>query len=833
MNVQKFKPFLIFAGIMALFVLLSLMYFSPVLKGFGLQQMDQTHAEGMAQELVEHENATGERAHWTNSMFGGMPAYQIRGDSSNNIFTDINKILRLGLPYYTAAILFLYLVGFYVLLRSMKINRWLSLLGAVAFGFGSYNIIIIMAGHITKAYAIALMAPVIAGILYTLNRDRWTGALFTTIALGLQIAYNHVQITYYLALMVIILMVSRLIYAWRDGQLMDFVKRGMILLGAAIIAILPNLIHLWPTYEYGQYSIRGPSELESRRGSGQPDAGLDRDYAFAWSYGKAETLTLMIPNVMGGASESLSQDPRAMEEVDSRLHRIVGGQSQYWGSKPFTSGPVYVGAFVCFLFVMALFFYKGREKWWLVAGTILSIVLAWGQNLEWFNYWVFDFLPLYNKFRTVEMTLVIATVTIPLLGILGLKRVMDNPALIREQSGKFLAAFGLTGGVALLLYLFPDVFFDFMSEREIAALTRQKQNMPEQAGAIDEVIRNMKQARIGLLKSDAVRSFFFILLGSGSLWLYATNRVSRKYILPGLALLVIVDLWAVDRRYLDNDDFVPPHQLEQSFEKSKADDYILQDDDPYFRVFSIYQNPFNEVQTSYFHKSIGGYHGAKLGIYQNVIDHYLQNNWQTLKGHFQNKGSVSEAREMLADMPVLNMLNTKYVIYNPGQQPIKNPYRYGNAWFVNRVRTVPSPRQELSSLQDTDLKNTAIVLDKRAGELASYNNDEEGEISLTEYEPDRLSFDAEVPAKKLAVFSDIFYPKGWKAYIDGSEAEIKRVNYILRGVMIPPGTHEIEFRFEPNSVQAANFIGIIGGIIIVLFAVWLLFRYRKKQVKAH
>ncbi|MFW5889768.1 MAG: YfhO family protein [Marinilabiliaceae bacterium] len=829
MNIQRLKPVLIFAGIIALFVFLSLLYFSPVLKGFGLPQMDQTHAVGMAQELVEHEKATGERVHWTNSMFGGMPAYQIRGDSSHNIFSYINKILRVGLPYHTAAILFLYLLGFYVLLRSMKINRWLSVLGAVAFGFGSYNIIIIMAGHITKAYTIALMAPVIAGILYTLNRDRWVGALFTTLALGAQIAYNHVQITYYLALMVLILMISRLIYAWRDGQLTDFVKRGAVLIGAAVIALLPNLIHLWPTYEYGQFSTRGPSELESRRNDGTQDAGLDRDYAFSWSYGKAETLSLMIPNVMGGASEPLSESPRAMEEVDSRLHQIVGSQSQYWGSKPFTSGPVYVGAFVCFLFVMALFFYKGREKWWLVAATIFSIILAWGQNLEWFNYWMFDVFPLYNKFRTVEMTLVIATVTIPLLGVMGLKKVMDDPSLIREQSGKFLAAFGLTGGVALLLYLFPGLFFDFVSEREMSALMQQKQNMPEQAGAIDEVIRNMKQARIGLLKSDAVRSFFFILLGSGSLWLYATNRVSRKYILPGLALLVIVDLWAVDKRYLSNDDFVPHRQLEQNFEKSKADDYILRDDDLYFRVFSIHQNPFNEVQTSYFHKSIGGYHGAKLGIYQDVIDYYLQNNWQTLNGHFKNNGSTEEAKKMLADMPVLNMLNTKYVIYNPGQQPIENPNRYGNAWFVDRVQTAPSSRQELSSLQDADLKSEAIVREDRAGGWASYKNDDEGgDIRLTSYEPDRLEYNVNAPSKKLAVFSEIFYPKGWKAYIDGEEAEIKRVNYILRGVMIPEGEHDLEFRFEPSSVQTANRIAVIGGLLIVLFAIWLMVRYRKR-----
>ncbi|MFO8001838.1 MAG: YfhO family protein [Marinilabilia sp.] len=829
MNIQKLKPVLIFGGIMALFVALSLLYFSPVLKGFGLPQMDQTHATGMAQELVEHEEETGERVHWTNSMFGGMPAFQIRGDSSANIFSYINKVLRVGLPYHSAAILFLYLLGFFVLLRSMKINRWLSLLGAVAFGFGSYNIIIIMAGHITKAYAIALMGPVLAGILYTLNRDRWIGALFTTVALGIQIAYNHVQITYYLALMVLILMISRLIYAWRDGQLTDFSKRGAILVGAAIIALLPNLPNLWPTYEYGQFSIRGPSELESSRGEGQQDAGLDRDYAFAWSYGKAETLTLLIPNVMGGASEPISESPRAMEEVGPQMRQIVGGQSQYWGSKPFTSGPVYVGALVCFFFVLGLFFYKGREKWWLVAGTILSILLAWGENLEWFNYFLFDAFPLYNKFRTVEMTLVIATVTIPLLGMLGLKKVMDNPALIREQSNKFLAAFGLTGGVAMLLYLFPEFFFDFISEREASALAQQKQNMPDQAGAIDQVIQTMKQARIGLLKSDAVRTFFFILLGSGSLWLYATNRISKKYVLPGLVLLVLVDLWGVDRRYLSNDDFVPPRQMEQQFDKSRADEFILNDDDPYFRVFSVYQDPFTEVQTSYFHKSLGGYHGAKLRVYQDVIDYYLKNNWQTLNGHFQNNGDVSEAREMLADMPVVNMLNAKYIIYDPGQEPIENPHRMGNAWFVDKVRTVPSAEEEISSLRDADLEQTAVMREDVAGEWASYQNDDSGgSITLSAYEPDRLTYNVQTPSDKIAVFSEIYYPAGWKVYIDGEEAGLKRVNYLLRGVMIPEGEHEVEFRFEPASVKKANVIAIIGGILIVLFAVFLVWRNRRK-----
>jgi len=827
MNIQKLKPVLFFIGIMALFAGLSFLYFNPVFKGMELPQMDNTHALGAAQELNEWEAETGEHSYWANSMFGGMPAYQIKGDSSANIFSKFNRVVRFGLPFHTVAILFLYLLGFYILLRSMKMGRWLSLVGALAFAFGSYNIIIIIAGHITKAYAIALCAPVIAGILYTLNRRPLVGAFFTTVALGAQIAYNHVQITYYLFLMVLVLMIGRFIKALIDRTIKDFAKRTAFLVVAAILAVLPNLSHLWPTYEYGIFSIRGPSELESTSKEGEADSGLDRDYVFAWSYGKAETLTLMIPNLMGGASEAISQSPRAMKDVDPRLREIVGGQSQYWGSKPFTSGPVYVGALVFFLFVLALFFYKGPEKWWLVGATILSILLAWGKNLEWFNYFMFDVFPLYNKFRTVEMALIIATITIPLLAMLGLKKVTDNPGLIREHSGKFLAAFGLTGGIALLVYLLPNLFFDFMSSEEVAALSRQKQQMPDQAGVIDQVILNMQQARIGLLQSDALRSFFFILLGSASLWLFATNRLSKKYVLPGLALLIVIDMWGVDKRYLSNEDFVTPRQMTQQFEKSKADKLILEDDDPYYRVFSIYRNPFNEVNTSYFHNSIGGYHGAKLRIYQDVIDFYLQNNWQTLMMHFRNGGSAQEARQLLEDMPVLNMLNTRYIIYHPGQAPVENPFAYGNAWFVNNIETVGSAEEELASLKNFNLTQTAVIRQDRLGDWGSYQNTNSGsEISLSSYSPDRLVFQARANGEKLAVFSDIYYPAGWKAFIDGDEVEINRVNYILRALMVPDGTHTIEFRFEPESVKMANTLAWIGGVLIILMGLALLWRYR-------
>ncbi len=831
MKIEKFKPLYNFLGVVLLFVVLSLAYFSPVLKGFQLPQMDNTHAIGMAHELAEYETKTGEQAMWTNSMFGGMPAFQIKGDASANIFSYFNRFVRLGLPYQTAAILFLYLLGFFVLLKSQNISNWLSVLGAVAFAFGSYNIIIIMAGHITKAYAIALMGPVIAGILYTLNRDKWVGALFTAIALGAQIAYNHVQITYYLFILVLVLMIVRLIYAWREGLIKDFMARSGLLAGAALLAILPNLPNLWPTYEYGKFSIRGPSELATSTAPGtgasseKPGSGLDRDYAFAWSYGRMETFTLLIPNLMGGASEALSQNPEVMQKVDSRLSDIVGQQSQYWGSKPFTSGPVYVGALVCFLFVLALFFYHGREKWWLLGATLLSILLSWGNNLEWFNYFMFDYFPMYNKFRTVEMTLVVATVTIPLLALLGLHRIVSNPVLIREKSNWFLAAFALTGGVALLFYLFPNLFFNFLSTQEWTALGQQKQAMPQQAAVIDEIIHNMQTARASLLKADALRSFLFILLGSGSLWLYATNRISKKYLLPGLALLVLIDLWGVDRRYLSNDDFVPPRKIAQQFTKSTADEFILQDKEPYFRVFSIYRNPFTEVNTSYFHKSIGGYHGAKLKIYQDVIDRYLQGDWQTLLNLFREGGQPAQADSLLAHMPVLNMLNTKYIIVNPNQPPLPNPYALGNSWFVKNIRVVASADEEIAALGEIDPASTAVIRDDWAGKWTGYSREESvGKIELTAYAPDKLKFRSESPVEQPAIFSDIYYPKGWKAYLDGNQIEIKRVNYILRGLMVPAGNHTIEFKFEPQSFYTARVLAIIGGIIILILLVLLVLR---------
>lgn len=827
---DKFKKALPYLTAVIIFIVLSAIYFSPVLKGKELPQMDNTHAIGMAKELVDFEKLTGERSMWTNSMFSGMPAYQIKGDSSRDIFGYFNKIVRLDLPYKTIAILFMYMLGFYILLISLRIDPWLSIAGAIAFAFGSYNLIIIIAGHITKTYAIALMGPVIAGILYTYNRNMFTGGLFTTIALGMEIAYNHVQITYYLVLLVMVIVIAKFIYAYKNKSLPQFAKATGVLAIAAVLAFLPNITNLWTTYEYGKLSIRGKSELKTPEGE-KEHSGLDKDYAFAWSYGKKETLTLLVPNVVGGASESLANSPEAMSEVDPRLKQYVGQSSQYWGGRSFTSGPVYVGAIICFLFFLGAFYYKGKERWWLIAATILSIFLAWGKNFAAFNDFMFYYFPLYNKFRTVEMSLVIASVTMPVLGFLGLKTIYERPEIIKLDMKGFYIAFILTGGVSLLLALMPSAFYDFLTPMEKTVFSEQISKGGQNAMMYQLLETNLVNARKTLLTADAWRSFFFIVMAAGSVWAYVKGRLSSRYLTWGLAILILIDLWGVDKRYLNNDSFISKYKAKQAFKKSQADIMIEQDKDLYFRVFSIYLNPFTEVNTSYFHKSIGGYHGAKLRRYQDVIDRYLSPDWQKLINTLKQPGAIpGDAEAMLDHMPVLNMLNTKYVIYNPNAQPIFNPNYMGNAWFVKEVKIVPGPDEAITEIGKVDLHNIAVVEKEFADEVKGYKIDSiNGKIMLNTYAPDQLVYSSESSQEQLAVFSDIYYPKGWDAYIDGKPAQHIRVNYILRALKIPAGKHTIVFKFEPKSYKYGKTIATISSLLILLLIAYWLFRLWKKR----
>jgi len=835
---DKLKSALPYLGSIVVFIVLSFLYFSPVLQNKDLPQMDETHAIGMAQELKTFEAKTGESSQWTNSMFGGMPAYQIKGDSSKNIFSYLNTTFRLGLPYKTVAILFLYLLGFYVFLLSLKVDKWMSLVGAIAFAFGSYNLIIIIAGHITKAYTIALMGPVIAGILYTYNRDIWRGGLFTAIALGLQIAYNHVQITYYLALLVMVIVISRFIYAAIEKKLQPFYKATGILAVAAILAVLPNITNLWTTYEYGKYSIRGKSDLQTTTDEIE-HSGLDKEYALSWSLEPQGTWTLLVPNAVGGASEAIANNPDALEDVDPQFRETIGGQSQYWGGRVFTSGPVYAGAIVCFLFMLGIFFYKGPDKWWLIGGTIFSIFLAWGKHFMAFTDIMFYYFPLYNKFRTVEMAMVIASFTIPTLGFLGFREIYKNPNLIKETNWKFLAAFGLTGGISLLFYLFPNVFFSFINEMELSAILQQKQQVMQQNAAqasqvsqyFDGILSNLKIARASLLKADAFRTFVFILIGSASIWFYATGKLAGKYLIWGIGILILVDLWTVDKRYLNNDHFQSERKLKQTFAPSTADKAIFAQDEIGDRVFSIYLDPFKEVNTSYHHQSIGGFHGAKLRRYQDIIDRYLAKDWQILTNTLQKQTTIEAILEKFKNMPALNMLNGKFVIYNPSAEPIINNYAMGNAWFVNNVYAVQNPDGAIDAIGYTNLHESAIINVSEFKSLESYKVDSvSGSIKLTDYKPNHLIYEYNIPQAQLAVFSQIYYPKGWKAFVDGKEIEIQRANYILRCAVLPAGEHKVEFKFEPSSFKKGQLVALLSSLFLLALIIYAVIKIKKQTV---
>ncbi len=828
---DKFKGYLPYLGAVLLFIVLSFAYFSPVLEGKKLPQLDNTHAKAMSKELSDYEKETGEKAMWTNSMFGGMPAYQIKGDSSKNIFNYLNRYTRLGLPYETVAIVFLYMLGFYLLLLSMKVDPWLSAIGAIAFAFGSYNLIIIIAGHITKTYAIALMAPVIAGVLYAYNRNRFVGAVITTVALGMEIAYNHVQITYYLAFMVGFIVLSRLVYAIKEKAVKPFALTTGILLVAAMLAVMPNITNLWTTAEYGKYSIRGASELTPAEGQ-KEHSGLDVDYAFSWSYGKHETLTLLIPNAVGGASEAIANSEEAMKQVDPRLKDYVGQSSQYWGGRIFTSGPVYAGALICFLFFIGAFYYKGKERWWLIGITVFSILLAWGKNFQGFNYFMFYNFPLYNKFRTVEMALVLASMAMPVLGFLGLKTILAEPDVVKKDSKWFGIAFALTGGVSLLFALFPGMlgFYEFLSPMEGQQFGQMIQKGGEDGHMYQLVVDNLIAARQVLFISDAWRSFAFILLGSGSIWFYLQGKLPKRYLMWGLALIIFIDLWGVSKRYLNNDHFVSKSKARQELAQTKVDQAILKDTDDYYRVLPINRDPFKDGFTPYWHKSVGGFHGAKLRRYQDVVDHYLMDDWQELIKVLQTAQTPGELEVAMESMPVLNMMNCKYIIYNANAAPIFNPNYMGNTWFVKDVKEVANADEEIAALGRTDLHTTAVVEKRFIDKVQGYSTDSvAGQIKLTHYAPDYLIFESNAPQEQLAVFSDIYYDKGWKAYIDGEEVDIIRTNYILRGLMIPAGEHDIEFRFKPQSFAIGQTVAIISSLIILILIGAAVFIARKQR----
>ena len=792
------------------FALITLVYFSPVMQGKRLKQHDIEMYKGMSQEIVDYKAQTGEQSLWTNSMFGGMPAWNIGVPQSSNMMTYVGRVLSVGFPHPIGAV-FISMLGFFILLLVLGCKIWISFIGALAYGFTSYLFIVIGAGHNSKAVAMAYMAPVIAGILLTYKGKYLWGAVLTAIALALEIRAGHLQITYYLLLIVICIVIGELVETVREKKYMHFLKASGILAAVAVIAILTCTTTLYANYEFGKETMRGKPVLT--KGADNQTKGLDKDYITQWSYGIGETWSLMIPNVKGGASAYIGNDNPALEKCDPRFRSTIAQQNSYWGDQPITSGPVYVGAIVCFLFVLGLFVVKGKYKWVLLAATLLSILLSWGKNFMGFTDFFIDYFPGYNKFRAVSMTLVIAEVCMPLLAFLALAEISKNPDVIKKNMKYLYISFALTGGICLLFYIMPQTFFSFLSQEE--AVQFQKLQAGSDGAIYKTFADELQNVRVAIFRADAIRSFAFILISALVILFTINGKLKVNYMFAGLALLVLIDMYTVDRRYLNNNNFIDKRKADKPFVMSEVDKQILQDKDLDYRVINLTVSTFNDASTSYFHKSVGGYHGAKLRRYQDIINQYL-------------------SKRDLNYWKVLNMLNTKYIIYPKDNQKIasKNYEAFGNAWIASDIMWVGTPNEEIDAIADTDVQNVAIVNEEFRNIVGDFHaSPSEGTIQLVDYKPNQLKYSFDSSKDELVVFSEIWTSKGWTMWIDGVESPLFRADYILRSAIVPAGQHEIVMRYEPRIWRVGNTIQLITSLLILIgFVVACYYTFKKREV---
>ncbi len=759
-----------------LFAVLAFAYFFPAdIEGRILYRHDASAGRGAGQEGIEYLQKTGERSRWTNALFGGMPTYQMAPSyGSTNLLTKAVDAYHLWLPE-NVWFVFAYLLGFYILLRAFDFRQHLAALGSIIWAFSTYFLIIIAAGHIWKVWALAYLPPMIAGLVLAYKGRYLWGLLLTAIFTAFEINANHVQMTYYYLFIILFLVIAWLVEAIQQKQLVRFVKATAVCIAGAAIGVCINLSNLYHTWQYSQESMRGKSELVKKNSENQTSSGLERDYITQWSYGIDETWTLLVPNTKGGASMPLTQSEKAMEKADNDFLPIYQQLGQYWGEQPGTSGPVYVGAFVMMLFILGLFIVKGPVKWALLAATILSILLSWGRNFMGFTDFFLDYVPMYAKFRTVASILVIAEFTIPLLAMLALKKLLDEPELMKPRMKYVGISFLLTGGIALLFSLMPSLFFDsFISSGELRAI----QTLP--AEYIQPLTANLTEMRQAVFTADSLRSFYIILAGTGILLAVVYGKLKKEYAVGIILVLCLVDLWTVNKRYLNDEMFVPKEEREAPQAKTQTDELILRDEGLDYRVLNLASNTFNENETSYYHKSIGGYHAAKLRRYQEMIEAYINPEIQRLFG------AVSEAEGDMTRVngdsicPVLNMLNTKYFIFplQGGQTvPIQNPYVYGNAWFVDQITYVDNANKEIEAVGKIDLRHQAVADAKFKSQLGEATmQDTASIVKITSYEPNRLTYDVNSGKGGVLVFSEIYYP-GWTATIDGEAVELGRVNW--------------------------------------------------------
>jgi hypothetical protein len=825
MKYTWFKALAPHLGALLLFVALAFVFCSPVLEGKQLLQSDMVHHKGMQKEAADYYEATGDIPLWTNSMFGGMPTYVIYTGPSTNKVGILNRAFALYLPN-PVDMFFVLMMGMYVLLCVLGFKYWIRITGAIAYGFATFTITSIDAGHITKVMSMAYMAPVLGGIILAYRKQYLAGGCLTALAAAVMIYNNHPQITYYTGIIAGCMAVTAGIHAFREKQLPAFFKASLVLLVAGIMAILPSMDNLLIMKEYTSYTIRGSqSELTPDQDKpGKKSGGLDIGYAFQWSYGKGETFTLLLPHLVGGStSEKLSTSSHVYQTLTdigvppAKAAEAVERPSWqlYWGGQPFTGGPVYIGAIICFLFVLGLFIVHSWHKWWLIAATLIGIVLSWGANFPELNNFLFYHLPLYSKFRTPTMALVIPQVTMVILACWALQELLYGKQTKAWLEQHLKMTLYVTGGLVLLLAVGGSMVYAFNGPGDSNFLARYTQMLGGEIPAA-RLLNALKQDRSSILRADGIRALVLILVAFAALWFFLKEKLKPVYAVGIIAFAVLFDLFQVDKSYLNEDSFMEASHVENYIAPSPADEMILRDKDPYYRVLNATTNPFLDANTSYFHKSIGGQSPAKLWIYEDLIEHQLTKN----------------------NMAVFNMLNTRYFIVGDQQsgQPVaqRNPGALGNAWFVKAIQWVPNANSEMKALDHFNPADT-VIIDQRFQQITGAFTpaaDSNARITLDKYGLNELKYTSVNSGAGLSVFSDIYYPAGWKAFIDGKETPILRVNYALRGLVVPAGKHEIVFRFAPATFFLGRKISTISSILLlVMVAAGLILTWRK-QVSA-
>ncbi len=808
------------------FFIISFIYFSPQLKGYVINGSDTVHYKGMSKEVRDYQKSTGESSLWTNSMFGGMPTFLSGAKYNGELLKKVSAVYyKIPRP---ASYLIMNFSMFFVLLLLLGVNVWVSFVGALAFGMNTAFFVWMDTGHMTKANTLTFMALSVAGVLFAYNKSRWKGSVIAAIGIALMLSANHPQVTYYVGLMIIIIVLTYMVYAIKNKELPDFIKTSLLLLVAAVLAFGTNYGRLATTLEYGKYSIRGESTLDNSDNENKTK-GLDKSYILEYSYDVGEAISAFIPRFKGGGmAEPLGENSNFYKELKKtqgakRAKDIASHAPLYWGSQPISGAPFYYGAVLVFLFVLGLFVLKGKEKWWIIVTVVFAFLLSLGKNIPALAHFMIDYFPGYNKFRDVKNIIIIQQFAMAVMGALTIRELISG----KIEKAKFIKSLkyagGIVGGFALLFAVIPGLAGDFMGKSDAQYL---------QMGWPESLINALQADRKAVLRADAFRSFMFVAIAAGTLFFYYTKKLKGKYALVIWAILIMVDMWPVNTKYLNNDDFVSKRKAAQPYTASKADQYILKDKELDYRVLNITVNPWSDASTSYFHKSIGGYHGAKMQRYQELVENQLARETQQIQIRLQNIKTQADVDAVFEGLNALNMLNTKYVIYNPNAAPLINNKKLGNAWFVDSIQVVSTTNKELELIDDINVSEVALIHNEFETKLNNgLINSADGSITLKSYAPNKLVYRSDAEADKMAIFSEIFYPEGWVATIDGEETLILRANHVLRAMVIPAGTHTIEFSFEPKTYEIGNNVSLASSLILLLAIGGLLFFEIKARMK--